>query len=278
MDKNRLEQLLDSVYELEGLIHLVMGREDSPERLPELIARKGEAVARAAAEICGSVKTADSEAAYEEAASEETASEEIAESEEAEISGEADLEVEADAAEAKTETVGETAVAEAEAESGEEDEEEIAGETAAAEIEAEVGGEEEPADAPTEEAALVAALENEAGEEQASDEKEIEAIADEEAEAESETIDEIVEEMAKESLKRPAEPRGRLVFTVNDRFRFKRELFGNSDADFNNTLALVASMENYDEAEDYFLGELQWNPKREEVAAFLEILKKYFKE
>lgn len=70
--------------------------------------------------------------------------------------------------------------------------------------------------------------------------------------------------------------RGRLVFSINDRFRFKRELFGNSDADFNNTLALVASMEDYEEAEDYFAGELQWDKSRAEVADFLEILKKYF--
>ena len=74
------------------------------------------------------------------------------------------------------------------------------------------------------------------------------------------------------------EPRGKLVFSINDRYRFKCELFNNSDADFNNTLAFVASMENYDEAEDYFLGELQWDPSSREVIDFLEILKKYFKE
>lgn len=76
---------------------------------------------------------------------------------------------------------------------------------------------------------------------------------------------------------RTVEPRGRLVFTINDRYRFKRDLFCNSDADFNTTLALVASMDGYEEAEDYFLGELQWNPQREEVISFLEILKNYFK-
>lgn len=71
--------------------------------------------------------------------------------------------------------------------------------------------------------------------------------------------------------------RGRLVFTINDRYRFKRDLFANSDAEFNTTLALVASMDNYEEAEDYFLGELQWNPQREEVVDFLNILKNYFR-
>ena len=40
----------------------------------------------------------------------------------------------------------------------------------------------------------------------------------------------------------------------------------------------MASMENYDEAESYFIDELQWDVKRQEVADFLEIIKKYFKE
>ena len=71
--------------------------------------------------------------------------------------------------------------------------------------------------------------------------------------------------------------RGKLVFTINERFRFKRELFGNSDADFNNTLALVASMENYDEAEDYFLNEEGLNIDNPAVRDFLDIIKKYFK-
>lgn len=72
-------------------------------------------------------------------------------------------------------------------------------------------------------------------------------------------------------------PRGRLVFTINDRFRFKRELFNNSDINFNETLARVASMEGYEEAEDYFVDELQWDLERQDVADFLEILKNYFK-
>lgn len=73
------------------------------------------------------------------------------------------------------------------------------------------------------------------------------------------------------------QPRGRLVFTINDRFRFKRDLFGGSDADFNNSLALVASMDNYEEAEDYFINEIQLDPQAQETIDFLEIIKRYFK-
>lgn len=71
--------------------------------------------------------------------------------------------------------------------------------------------------------------------------------------------------------------RGKLVFSINDRFRFKKELFDNSDVDFNNTLALVASMENYEEAEDYFLNEEGFDKNYPVVKEFLEVLKRYFK-
>lgn len=200
MNKEKLTELLDSVYELEGLIHLALGRDDNPEHLCELISRKGKAVAEMAA--------AKTTPAVEEAV--------IAEN--------------FDSPFCKPET---------------------------------------PCP---------------------------QGLIDSEARMESEAIDEIVEEMARESMHNSAPEsaretikesapesvneeavRGKLVFTLNDRFRFKRELFGNSDADFNNTLALVASMENYDEAEDYFLNELQWDPAREDVKDFLDILKKYFK-
>lgn len=71
--------------------------------------------------------------------------------------------------------------------------------------------------------------------------------------------------------------KGKLIFSINDRYRFKRELFDNSDAEFNTTMAFVASMENYAEAEDYFLDELGFDPKNRTVADFMAILSGYFK-
>lgn len=71
--------------------------------------------------------------------------------------------------------------------------------------------------------------------------------------------------------------KGKLVFSINDRFRFRKELFDNSDADFNNTLALVASMESYEEAEDYFINEEGFNPQDAIVKEFMDIIKRYFK-
>lgn len=74
------------------------------------------------------------------------------------------------------------------------------------------------------------------------------------------------------------QPNGRIVFTLNDRYRFKRALFDNDEAEFNNTLSIVASMENYDEAESFFIDEYQWDSDMPEVKEFMTILKKYFKE
>ena len=72
--------------------------------------------------------------------------------------------------------------------------------------------------------------------------------------------------------------RERPVFCIGDRFRFSRELFGNSQTEFNATLDLVAAMKDYREAEDYFLSELGWDPAVQEVADFMDIIKLYFNE
>lgn len=66
------------------------------------------------------------------------------------------------------------------------------------------------------------------------------------------------------------------AFCLNDRFRFRRELFSNSDSEFSEALGRVACMESYDEAEDYFIGSLGWDPENPEVVDFLEIIRIYF--
>lgn len=73
-----------------------------------------------------------------------------------------------------------------------------------------------------------------------------------------------------------SDKKGKLVFSINERFRFKGALFNNSDADFNNTLALIASMEDYEEAEDYFINEVGFDFKNPLVREFLEVIKRYF--
>ncbi|MDE7412264.1 MAG: hypothetical protein K2N05_00540 [Muribaculaceae bacterium] len=66
------------------------------------------------------------------------------------------------------------------------------------------------------------------------------------------------------------------AFCVNDRFRFRRELFKNSDSEFNYAMNLVATMDGYDEAEEYFIGELGWDFEKPEVIDFMAIIRNYF--
>lgn len=66
------------------------------------------------------------------------------------------------------------------------------------------------------------------------------------------------------------------AFCLNDRFRFRRAIFGGSDAEFNSTMDYVASLDNYEEAEEYFLADMGLDPENEDVAAFMQIIKTYF--
>lgn len=62
------------------------------------------------------------------------------------------------------------------------------------------------------------------------------------------------------------------AFTLNDKFRFRRELFAGDD-DFSSTLVLLAQMPSYEEAADYLFHDLLWDRRDENVQAFMEILK-----
>lgn len=66
------------------------------------------------------------------------------------------------------------------------------------------------------------------------------------------------------------------AFSLNDRYRFRRELFSNSELDWNDALNMVASMSSYEEAEDYFYNDLGWGKDSEEVADFMNVIKNHF--
>lgn len=66
------------------------------------------------------------------------------------------------------------------------------------------------------------------------------------------------------------------AFTLNDRFRFRRELFRNSDAEFRETIDVIGSMSSMEEAEDYFFNDLCWNPESDDVKDFMSIVAKHF--
>lgn len=68
----------------------------------------------------------------------------------------------------------------------------------------------------------------------------------------------------------------RRSLTLNDKFRFIRELFGGSDVDFNGTLDLIATMHSPAEAHEYLLQDLAWDAESPLVADFLAYVDNYF--
>lgn len=124
----------------------------------------------------------------------------------------------------------------------------------------------QPADTPvsaaTEDEETVSTLEEEAG-----------AVLPEERENDGGTADEVV---TPESgiVRKPLFK----YMTINDKFRFRRELFSNSDLMFRDALSLIETMESMDEVKDYFFNDLQWNPESLEVKEFSTLVERYLSE
>lgn len=68
----------------------------------------------------------------------------------------------------------------------------------------------------------------------------------------------------------------RSAFSINDSFRFRRELFGNSAAEMADAINLAEAMQTFDEAEEYFYGDLVWDKDSEEVKEFMTIIRNHF--
>ncbi|MGN0231257.1 MAG: hypothetical protein ACI4A8_03490 [Muribaculaceae bacterium] len=81
-------------------------------------------------------------------------------------------------------------------------------------------------------------------------------------------LDDVLQRNISKNLKR--------AFTLNDRFRYRRELFENSDVQMSNALDLVETMHSYAEAEEYFYGDREWDRESPEVKDFMEIIRKHF--
>lgn len=104
---------------------------------------------------------------------------------------------------------------------------------------------------------------------------EIEVIEIEQSE-ESETVIEPPIKTLDEKLARQNSKDLKHAFTLNDRYRFRRELFGNSDTEFIDMINLVSAMASLTEAEEYFYGDLEWDQENEEVKDFMNIIALYF--
>lgn len=64
---------------------------------------------------------------------------------------------------------------------------------------------------------------------------------------------------------------------LNDRFRFRRDIFGGDDAGMRAALERIAGCRSLDEVEDYLYDELNADPESPAVEDFIVILKEYFK-
>lgn len=76
-------------------------------------------------------------------------------------------------------------------------------------------------------------------------------------------------ELAKPKADRP-------LFCLNDRFKFRRMIFGGSDVDFNAALDKLSTLSTYEEAEDYFFNDLGLDPESAEVQEFMEVIKSHY--
>lgn len=68
----------------------------------------------------------------------------------------------------------------------------------------------------------------------------------------------------------------RKAFTLNDKFRFRRELFCNNDPLFISTLNILSSMKSLDEAERYLTDNMGWDPESEDFKDFVAIIANHY--
>ena len=140
---------------------------------------------------------------------------------------------------------------------------------------------------------IAAAAETAAEEEE---EEEAEAAAEEEEEEEEEEQEEgkkeepaIVEEPVVETVVKEEEPKSavlgeslklsaglRHAISLNDSFRFSRELFGGNTDLMNRVIEQISVMSSYKTAVAFLSSKVELNEEKEAVNDFLELLKKYF--
>ena len=68
----------------------------------------------------------------------------------------------------------------------------------------------------------------------------------------------------------------RKAFSLNDKFRFRRELFSNSESEMTEAINTIEAMSSVDEALDYFYNDLNWDKSSQEVKDFIEIITHHF--
>ncbi len=212
MDKHDKEALLDRVYELEGLLHLAITREDCPARLDDMIRLKGQRIAEIIA--AGGERNLAEEPEYDLP---------LPESQPDAAPMLEEEEMMAEAREASD--VAEAPVTPADKPAG-------------------TGADAEDAPVTTVEKAIAEAT-----------------VFEEEEDA----IERPVAPIEKPTGTGTAPLRSR--FSLNDRFRFSRELFGGDTKRFDATVEKLNSFANPEDARDYIVTELKWDIEADDAAA-----------
>lgn len=88
-------------------------------------------------------------------------------------------------------------------------------------------------------------------------------------------VPESVKPSAPETSSRPAGQDLRKAFTINDRFRFRRELFGGDDQAMVKVISRLSECSSYADAQAY-LSSLGWSPDNDAAAEFKEIVSTFF--
>ena len=160
-----------------------------------------------------------------------------------------------------------------------------------AEEEDEVAGSEEDSPVIIQSLESVVVKEDEEGEAIVAEEKPvvIAAAAEEEEEEGKKEEPAIVEEPVVETVVKEEEPKSavlgeslklsaglRHAISLNDSFRFSRELFGGNTDLMNRVIEQISVMSSYKTAVAFLSSKVELNEEKEAVNDFLELLKKYF--
>lgn len=207
MTDDRLRTMLDTVYELEGLVEMAMRRRPLPQNIPALIKAKIERIAAQCRDLPAMADSADGHSSAENAPV-------------ATPSPEQEMESAMTAAMADLETPPPSDHPDTDADDHEEDFDEL--------------------------------------------------------EIELDYSDELSDELPEEDPDGPHPDLG--IFTISDKFRFRRELFSNDAEEYDTTMGLLSSMTDYSQAERYFYEDQGWDTERNPVQAeFMQRLAEAFR-
>ena len=136
---------------------------------------------------------------------------------------------------------------------------------------------------------VIAAAAETAAEEAAAEEAAAEAAEEEEEEEGKKEEPAIVEEPVVETVVKEEEPKSavlgeslklsaglRHAISLNDSFRFSRELFGGDTDLMNRVIEQISVMSSYKTAVAFLSSKVELNEEKEAVNDFLELLKKFF--